>query len=264
MMTLRRVLLGLGTAALVCSIASADTLYSTSVAAPMSFTTDGNYTLTLNKFDSSLGNLTGATLYFYVTEDVTNLNFTNNTGSEQTLDIALTSKITNLTNSANSSDLYAVETLDIFDTGIGDGNAQLPASPGAITFAIGQSLSVPDQTIQNIDPTYAAFYGYTVGTGADLVNPLTGVAKTISGSHLGSYVASPLVTTFTLTGKTQSPFTGIGTIPYTKTVNATFAAEIDYTYTLRPPPSDTPEPTTLVLMGTALAGVGLLRKRIKV
>jgi len=231
----------------------------TSTSGVATFTTDGTYTLTMNKFDSSLGTLTGATLYFYASEDVKNLVFTNSTGLPQTLDIALLSKITNLTNTANSGDLYSNETLDIFDTGIGPGNAQLPASPGLLSFAVNQVISYPNEFIQNID----SVYGFSVGTGASTTDAVTGVAKTISGSHLSSYIAAPLATTFDLTGKTQFSFTGTGTVSYSPTTTATFKAEIDYTYTVPPPPSSTPEPATLVLMGTALAGIGLFRKRIK-
>lgn len=273
MTTFRRVLFGLGAAALACSMASADTMYSTS--ALVTFATDGSYTLTMNKFDTSLGNLTGATLYFYGAEDVSNLTLVNNSGSVQTFNLALQSNLAfSSNNTANTLDKYTGQNLDIFDTGVGPGTAQYPLVSGPITLgpsgsgvcpeyspsATCNSISYtpPSLTVQNIDPVY----GLSVGTG---INGLTGVTKTISGSDLLNY-AQLGPATFALTGSTHSFFSGDGggnNIDQHVTTTARFQAEIDYTYTVPGPPPSTPEPATLVLMGTALAGVGLLRKRIK-
>jgi len=273
MTTLRRILLGLGAAALFCSVANADTLYSTS--ALVTFATDGSYTLTMAKFDTSLGNLTGATLYFYGAEDVSNLTLVNNSASVQTFNLALQSNLAfNSGNTANNLDKYTGQNLDIFDTGVGPGTAQFPVASGPITLGPAGSGTCPEYlpsagcnsisytppslTVQNIDPVY----GLTVGTG---VNGVTGVTKNISGADLLHY-AQLGPATFALTGSTHSFFSGDGggnNIDQHVTTTARFQAEIDYTYTVPGPPPSTPEPATLVLMGTALAGVGLLRKRIK-
>jgi hypothetical protein len=264
----------MGAAALVCSMASAETMSSTS--ALVTFATDGSYTLTMDKFDSSLGTLTGATLYFYGAEDVSNLTLVNNSASVQTFNLALQSNLAyNSDNTANSADKYTGQNLDIFDTGVGPGTAQYPLSAGPITLgpsgsgvcpeytpsASCNSISYtpPSLTVQNID----SIYGLNVGTGQDGV---TGVIKNIVGSDLLHYIAGGANTTFSLTGSTHSFFSGDGggnNIDQHVTTTARFQAEIDYIYTVPPPPSSTPEPATLVLMGTALAGIGLLRKRIK-
>jgi hypothetical protein len=51
-----------------------------------------------------------------------------------------------------------------------------------------------------------------------------------------------------------------GNFTPSQVTKAVASMEVTYDYTLR---SSTPEPATLLLMGTALAGLGLLRKRIK-
>jgi hypothetical protein len=271
MTTFRRFLFAVGAAALACSMANADSMYSTS--ALVTFATDGSYTLTMDKFDSSLGTLTGATLYFYGAESVTDLSIVSSSSSVQTFDMVVQSNLVlNSGNSANNADRYTNEIFDIFDTGVGPGLAQFPTTTGSITLGPAGSgvcpqgtpgptcnsvsYTPPSLTIQNIDP----IYGFNVGTG---INGLTGVKKVISGSNLNHYIATTLVPTFTLTGTTYGSFTvgggGNNVVPVLHT-NASFQAEIDYNYTV---PSSTPEPATLFLMGTALAGVGLLRKRIK-
>lgn len=272
MTTLRRLILGAAAAALACSVASADSMYSTS--ALVTFATDGSYTLTMDKFDSSLGNLTGATLYFYGSESVTDLSIVSSSSSVQTFDMVVQSNLLlNSGNSANNADRYTNEVFDIFDTGVGPGLAQFPTTSGSITLGPNGSgvcapatpgptcnsvsYTPPDLTIQNIDP----IYGFNVGTG---LGGVTGVTKTLSGANLNNYIATALVPTFSLTGTTYGTFTvgggGNNVVPVLHT-NASFRAEIDYNYTA---PSATPEPATLFLMGTALAGIGLLRKRIKV
>jgi len=225
----------------------------------------------LAKFDPSLGVLTGATLIFFGSDDVSSLTLTNTSATSQTFDFTDSSNITfGATNSAHAADAFTGESLDIFDTGIGASTATLPTTPGPLTLGSdltpvcpestpsaacsAVSYTPPDVIDSNTDPVN----GFSIATG---IGGVTGVVKNITGGDLLNYIGA--ATTFTLGGATKNLTTfsgGGGNIALAINTNATVNAEIDYTYTVPGPPG-TPEPATFALFSGALLAIGLYRKR---
>src|SRR5581483_7806359 len=76
-----------------------------------------NYQLVLPKFDSSLGTLTGVTLYFRATEIVSNFSIINNSATTQTFNAGIFSTVnSNPDNTANSADAFGEQAVLLFGT----------------------------------------------------------------------------------------------------------------------------------------------------
>ena len=107
MKTPRRLPIAIALLALACGTASAESTFSVSTV--VTFTTDGDYTLTLQKFDPTICGLPGctlnsATLYFFGSDDVRNLVLTNSALGTQDFDLKDTSNLNqDSDNSANSA-----------------------------------------------------------------------------------------------------------------------------------------------------------------
>jgi hypothetical protein len=198
--------------------------------------------------------LTGATMYFFGEETVSNLELNNTAAGVETFTYIATSNITrNATNTANSADKYGTETLSLFSSGSitlgGSGSGACPtATPSASCSVV--FYTPPNITVSNISPQTGP-----TGTGGLGVD---GVVKNITGGDLANYTGA---STFAIGATTKSLTTfagGGGNIDTSVNTNAEFKAEIDYTYT---PGSSTPEPVSMGLMGAGLLGLGFLAKR---
>lgn len=257
----RRLLLTCTVALSGASFASANTVVSTAFAPGPGNTqtalTDFSYTLTLNKFDPTLGTLTGATLYFYGDIDTSSFTLTNTGGGAATFDYTVFALINRFAaNTATAADKFGPENVYIFDTTGGS-----IAAPGS-AITLGNTggacpAGTPGPTCNSVSYNPAAaqntdFYSPT-GTG---LGGVFGVTK--AATVLANYTGAG---TFAITGSTFSQTTvggGGNNIAAAITTVGRFAAEIDYVYT---PFSATPEPTTMVLFGSALVGLGFLRRR---
>jgi hypothetical protein len=245
----------------VSGLASASTVvgYSTQFPASGTQATDFSYTLTLPKFDPvAIGQptavLTGVTLYFYAEESVMNLSLSNvGTDAQSDFEVLFTSNVTkNFANSANAADKYGTETLSVFDSGLislgGAGNPACPTGTPSLSCS-NVTYAPPPISHANTDD-----FGPT-GTG---VQGVFGVVK--SGTSIASYIGSG---TFDLTGQTGA-FTsfsgGGGNIHLDQSTVANLKAEVDYTYDI---PSNTPEPSTMLLLGSSLFALSFVRRRAR-
>jgi len=259
----KHILTAASLAVLACGIASADTVaYNGTVTYPgaqsLPAATDFTYSISLPDFNSSLGTLTGVEIIFYATETVTSLNLVNSgTNTSSNFTATIDSLVTqNFSNSANSADVFhgtggaaisfaPYETPTITLGGSSNTGTCPTGTPSASCNNVTYNLNVEDDVVKE---------GYTTVTG---LNGLTGVAK--AGTSISDYVGSG---NFTIGGNTSGSYTigGGGSASASIASTGAVAAEVDYTYT---PVSATPEPTTMVLFGSALVGLGLIRKRAR-
>ena len=232
----------------LCSAAMVLSAAGLSNAATISFNvsqgpqlTDFNYTLVLPKFDSLLGNLTAATLKFTANDDISSLNLTNTSGTNQTFRYVSSADFLLTGNTADSTLLGT----DLAVTNFNSGFITLgPSGSGACPAA------TPSSACNSV--TYAP-PSASLNTGFVSVNTLA------------AYIASLGNTDFTLSGftSTSTTFTGGGgNISSAQVTNGTATAVVTYTFDPTPPVG-TPEPATMGLMGSALLGLGLFKFRRK-
>jgi hypothetical protein len=268
MKTLRRILTGTALAVMSAGLAGAVTTGYTAITPTGAGTggsgfdnTDFSYSLTLPKFDAAGLNatLTGVKLYYFGEIHTTALGFSNGGATAQTFDLDVNSRINfgGLINSATSINNYSQETLtqlsvnNITLGGAGSGTvACAPATPNASC----NSVNYAPPTIVNDNSGFGSISG--VGDG---VRTVTGVQKNVLAADLANYIGTGQ--TFTLSSATKSQLSfsgGGGVINLNQSTKARFEVEVDYTYTVN---SATPEPTTMILFGSALVGLGFMRRK---
>jgi hypothetical protein len=271
MTTLRRILTVATVAVAASGLALAnsiayETSYPTSGPDP---NTDFNYLLNLPLFNSSIGTLTGVELIIFGSESISTVTLQNlGTSAQTTFTAVESSTLANnstdpLSNSATGLDIFSGLGLDVFNSGSislgpGTGGSAVGPCPAAtpstacssVTYTGANINPDPDTTVN--DPNIGCAQAFDCVTGTFITG--NGLNQTpLLGDYLGSG-------TFTLSGATLSgnTVTGGGSVSATIISTGLVDAEVDYTYVV---PSTTPEPGTMVLLGGALLGLGLISKR---
>jgi hypothetical protein len=230
MAIIQRVLMAAAMAVIASGAASADLLTEgpLTTSTPIALTlTDFSGNLAFAEFDPSLGTLDSVTFTLSSTLQ-TVLTVTNNSPSASTgnarTELAVNLGLTNLSN----SDLDYVSA-----------NFSYSLAPGGqLTSGTLAAASVPVRGFTDSNSTQ-------IYTSVDVLNEFTGPGTL----NLG-------VSTTTFTDLSNSG----GNTAEGQTTSASITGTVSYTYTTPSAPS-VPEPASMLLMGSAMLGLGLLRKR---
>jgi hypothetical protein len=254
MRIMRRVLITTTAVLTLCGFASAATIFETFTPSITSQTTDFlNSVLGVAQFNASWGTLTDISISFSssftTTLTVTNSALTTSSGTDQA---EVEVFVDDAAFSACSTPVVCVapnpplSSNGHFDVGSPLGvQLDYTSSKQAYSLAAGQTTTLASAT--GSSPTFTIDLNSTTkpSTWLAIVAEFTGTGTT--NLDAATYTTTNLANTG---GNTSS----------SQVTTASVIGNVTYTYTL---PSSTPEPATLFLMGSALVGVGLFRKRIK-
>jgi len=237
----------LATIALVCAgVSSADSISYNATFGPA--TTDyTNGAMSLRLFDPSLGTLNAVVLALGIQDTITSLELKNtSTGNQGFRFLSQVSADTISGPSVSPTDLVFVPTFTVFDTH----NITLG---GTVS---GPGLCVASTPNGSCNDVFYTPPNRTASSSAFTVVPL--------GNRVNYLDCASCTNSFTIVGETTTFSTfigGGGNIQASQTTNATLTATVTYFYD--PPNYTTPEPTTMLLAGSALVGIGLLRRKIR-
>jgi hypothetical protein len=241
---IRGVLAGAALIVLGAGAANADSISFTNT---FSNSTDFTHTFTLNKFDTGLGVLTGVELDLYGTLSTPTLTLQNLAPTSESFRFTANAELFTAGNTAS------VDELDTLPT---PGNI-ITLSTGPITLGVAGSGACANST-----PTGACdTVSYAPLTVNNVLSPAT---TTVAVARFGGYEVAG-AGTFNIDGSTSTGdnFTGGGgNIRFSQVTSASVTAKVIYTYTAALP-TGAPEPASMLLLGSALLGLGLLGKRLK-